>query len=125
MKSDQLAALHGVLKSALYIVLIILAMYLAGVLVEHFLSDLSPEQVRFRTLRLIVRFALRAVGLVLILLVVFGVPDQLTTVLGLAGAGLTVALQDFIISFLGWFALMGRNGIRVGTGWKSTAWPAK
>ncbi len=114
VKSDQRAALHGVLKSALYIVLIVLAMYLAGVLVEHFLSDLSPEQVRFRTLRLIVRFALRAVGLVLILLVVFGVPNQLTTVLGLAGAGLTVALQDFIISFLGWFALMGRNGIRVG-----------
>ena len=114
VKSDQLAALHGILKSALSIVLIILAMYLAGLLVEHFLSDLNPEQIRFRTLRIIVRLALRAVGLILILLVVFGVPNQLTTVLGLAGAGLTVALQDFIISFLGWFVLMGRNGMRVG-----------
>ena len=114
VKSDQRAALRGILKSALSIVLIILALYLAGLLVEHFLSDLSPEQMRLRTLRIIVRFALRAVGLVLILLVVFGVPNQLTTVLGLAGAGLTVALQDFIISFLGWFALMGRNGLRVG-----------
>ena len=114
VKSDQRAALHGILKSALYIVLIVLAMYLAGLLVEHFLSDLSPEQVRFRTLRIIVRFVLRAVGFVLILLVIFGVPNQITTVLGLAGAGLTVALQDFIISFLGWFALMGRNGMRVG-----------
>jgi small-conductance mechanosensitive channel len=32
----------------------------------------------------------------------------------LAGAGLTVALKDFIVGFFGWFVLMGRNGIRVG-----------
>jgi small-conductance mechanosensitive channel len=35
-------------------------------------------------------------------------------VLGLAGAGLTVAMKDFIVGFFGWFVLMGRNGIRVG-----------
>jgi small-conductance mechanosensitive channel len=29
-------------------------------------------------------------------------------------AGLTVALKDFIVGFFGWFALLGRNGIRVG-----------
>ena len=114
VKSDQRVALHGILKSTLYIVVIVLAIFLAGRLVEHFLSDLNPEHTRFRTLRIITRFALRALGLVLILLVVFGVPKQITTVLGLAGAGLTVALQDFIISFLGWFALMGRNGMSVG-----------
>ncbi len=33
---------------------------------------------------------------------------------GLAGAGLTVALKDFIVGFLGWFVLMGKNGIRLG-----------
>jgi len=49
-----------------------------------------------------------------ILLVIFGSPRQMSTILGLAGAGLTVALKDFIVSFLGWFVLMGRNGIRVG-----------
>jgi len=38
----------------------------------------------------------------------------LGTILGLAGAGLTVALKDFIVSFFGWFVLMGRNGIRLG-----------
>ena len=41
-------------------------------------------------------------------------PTQTTTVLGLAGAGLTVAMKDFIVAFFGWFILMGRNGIRVG-----------
>ena len=41
-------------------------------------------------------------------------PTQTTTVLGLAGAGLTVAMKDFIVAFFGWFVLMGNNGIRVG-----------
>jgi small-conductance mechanosensitive channel len=48
------------------------------------------------------------------LLVIFGPPSQLGTFLGLAGAGLTVALKDFIVGFLGWFVLMGKNGIRLG-----------
>jgi small-conductance mechanosensitive channel len=43
-----------------------------------------------------------------------GVPNQMPTILGLAGAGLTVALKDFIVGFVGWFVLMGRNGVRVG-----------
>ncbi len=113
-KSNQLSTLHALIRSVLWIVLIVLAVYLAQRLIEYFLRDLSPEQTRFRTLRIIVRFAMQAIGLVLILFVVFGTPSQLTTVIGLAGAGLTVALQDFIISFVGWFVLMGRNGIHVG-----------
>ncbi|MGH9864125.1 MAG: mechanosensitive ion channel family protein [Candidatus Acidiferrales bacterium] len=56
----------------------------------------------------------RVVGLILILLVIFGVPNQFATVLALAGAGLTVALKDFIVGFFGWFVLMGSNGIRPG-----------
>ena len=50
----------------------------------------------------------------LILLIIFGPPNQMTTIIGLATAGLTVALKDFIVAFFGWFALMGRNGLRVG-----------
>jgi small-conductance mechanosensitive channel len=48
------------------------------------------------------------------LLVIFGTPSQMPTILGLATAGLTVVFQDFILAFCGWFVLMGRNGIRVG-----------
>jgi len=54
------------------------------------------------------------VAVVLILLVVFGTPNQVSTIIGLATAGLTVVLRDFIVAFFGWFALMGKNGIRVG-----------
>ena len=50
----------------------------------------------------------------MILLVLIGVPGQLGTMIGLAGAGLTVALKDFIVAFIGWFVLMGRNGMRLG-----------
>jgi small-conductance mechanosensitive channel len=53
------------------------------------------------------------VGLVLIVLTIFGVPQQMSTILGLATAGLTVVFQDFILAFCGWFVLMGPNGVRV------------
>ena len=56
----------------------------------------------------------RYLRLLLILLVVFGPPSQIPTILGLATAGVTVVFQDFILAFFGWFILMGRNGIHVG-----------
>jgi len=64
--------------------------------------------------RSVLHFGLRLAGTVAILLVLFGLPRQLGTMLALAGAGLTVALQDFILGFIGWFTLMGKNGIRPG-----------
>src|SRR5271168_4481841 len=41
-------------------------------------------------------------------------PNQFGTMIGIVGAGLTVALKDFIVAFFGWLVLMGRNGIRLG-----------
>ena len=66
------------------------------------------------TMRALILFALQALGLLSILLVIFGMPTNLATVLALAGAGLTVAMKDFIVGFFGWFVLMGKDGIRVG-----------
>lgn len=66
------------------------------------------------TLRTVASLGIQVVTLLLALLVVFGAPNQMPTILGLATAGLTVVFQDFILSFFGWFVLMGRNGIRVG-----------
>jgi small-conductance mechanosensitive channel len=113
-QSRQRASVHGIIKSALFILLIVLAIYLAGLAVDRFFADLIPDRRRMRTLQVIVRFLGQAIGVLLILLVVAGIPNQMPTILGLAGAGLTVALKDFIVAFFGWFALMGRNGIRVG-----------
>jgi small-conductance mechanosensitive channel len=75
---------------------------------------MTAENKRIDTLRAVVKFGVQAVGAIAILFIIFGMPTQTTTVLGLAGAGLTVAMKDFIVAFFGWFVLMGRNGIRVG-----------
>jgi small-conductance mechanosensitive channel len=114
VRSNQRAALHAMIRSALLIALILLCAYLTGRLVDHFFADLGPERTRLRTLRVVIRFALQAVAVLLILFVLFGAPNQMPTILGLAGAGLTVAMKDFIVGFFGWFVLMGRNGLRVG-----------
>ena len=98
----------------LYILLIVLAVWFVGRMIDRYFVELSADKRRLVTLRAVVWFAVQAVGLLLIAFVVFGMPSQTPTVLGLAGAGLTVALKDFIVGFVGWFVLMGRNGIRVG-----------
>lgn len=77
-----------------------------------FRPSLDPRSMQ--TLSTVLKFAIQFTGALLILLIVFGVPNQIPTILGLATAGLTVALQDFIVAFFGWFVLMGKNGIRIG-----------
>src|SRR5262249_20198228 len=67
-----------------------------------------------QNLRTVARVALQVTALLLILLVAVGIPGQVGTFVGLATAGLTVALKDFIVGFIGWFVLMGKNGMRLG-----------
>ena len=81
---------------------------------DSMFARLEPDQQRLLTLRSVTQITTRAVGAILILLIIFGMPSQLATVLALAGAGLTVAMKDFIVGFFGWFILMGKNGIRHG-----------
>jgi len=108
------AALHNLIESVLWILLVLLAVYLVDRLIERLFTGVTAENKRIDTLRAVVKFAAQALGAIAILFIVFGMPTQTTTVLGLAGAGLTVAMKDFIVAFFGWFILMGRNGIRVG-----------
>jgi small-conductance mechanosensitive channel len=110
----QRMAVHGMLESVLWILLILLSVYIVGRLIDRYFVELSADKKRLVTLRAVVWFAVQAVAVLVIAFVVFGMPNQTPTVLGLAGAGLTVALKDFIVGFVGWFVLMGRNGIRVG-----------
>ena len=114
VRSQQRAALHSMIQSALWILLIVLLAYLADRWIEHIISEKVAEGTRLHTLRVVIRSAVQAVGALLALLVVFGVPSQTPTILGLAGAGITVAMKDFIVAFFGWFVLMGKNGLRVG-----------
>ncbi|HEV2396515.1 MAG TPA: mechanosensitive ion channel domain-containing protein [Candidatus Sulfotelmatobacter sp.] len=114
VEKRERAALHNLVESFLGILLILFAVYLAARVIDHLFTGMSAENKRIDTLRAVVKFAAQALGALVILFIIFGMPTQTTTVLGLAGAGLTVAMKDFIVAFFGWFVLMGRNGIRVG-----------
>jgi small-conductance mechanosensitive channel len=114
VKFRQRAVEHEMLQSAMLILLVLFGVYLGNRLVDHFFVRLAVERTRLHTLRGVIRFAVQALGLALILFILFGLPNQMSTILGLAGAGLTVACKDFIMGFIGWFLLMGRNGLRVG-----------
>jgi len=127
---NQLAGVYGqwielvsthqrdVIHRALLGVVIILGIALGGILLsswtDSLVNRLSVDRRQLQSLHTVARVALQFMGLLLVLLVIFGPPGQLGTFLGLAGAGLTVALKDFIVGFLGWFVLMGKNGIRLG-----------
>ena len=97
---------------------IILGILLVGIFFDNWLERLlgktSLDRRQVETMRTVTRVAVQICAVLFILLVIFGPPSQLGTILGLAGAGLTVALKDFIVGFLGWFVLMGKNGIRLG-----------
>ncbi len=111
---NQRGALHRMLLDVLWILLTVLAVVFLGRWGERFFARLTPDRRRLLTMRTVTRAAAQSLGVCVVLLLIFGPPEQLATVLGLAGAGLTVALKDFISGFLGWFVLMGKNGIRVG-----------
>jgi small-conductance mechanosensitive channel len=109
---------RSVLHQALVGLTIVLSILLVGVFfdgrLERLLGKTSLDRRQVATLRTVTRVTLQILAVLFILLVIFGPPTQIATVLGLAGAGLTVALKDFIVGFLGWFVLMGKNGIRLG-----------
>lgn len=108
------SALHRVIAGGFWVVLLMTLAFLLSRLIERVFTSLSLERKQKSTLQAMLRISLRIVIVLVMLMVVFGKPSHLSTVLGLAGAGLAVALQDFILSFMGWFVLMGRHGIRVG-----------
>jgi small-conductance mechanosensitive channel len=108
------AALHAILRSLLWILLALIGIVVAEGIVERFYMSVGPDRRRLGTMRMVLRLVSQVIGVLIILLVLFGPPTQLSTVLALTGAGITVALKDFIVAFFGWFVLMGRQGIRRG-----------
>ena len=107
-------ALHDAAGLLLAILLGILVLLVLDRLVARALARTRSRHRRLHSMRHVVRFALEVTGVVWVLLAVLGSPAQWLTFLGLAGAGLTVALQDTILSFCGWFVLIGRHGLAPG-----------
>jgi small-conductance mechanosensitive channel len=114
VRTQERAVQHGILESLLWILLIALFVYTGDQFASRSLAGSALQKKGVFRLRAALRLALQAIGALLVVCIVLGVPNNPTTVFGLAGAGLTVALKDFIVGFFGWFVLMGRNGIQVG-----------
>src|SRR5580704_8878142 len=112
--AEQRSLVNGALRGVLVILAIIIIAVLIDYAIGAIIRKTSMDRRQVATLRTVTRVTLQILVVLLILLVIFGRPTQLGTFLGLAGAGLTVALKDFIIAFFGWFVLMGKNGVRLG-----------
>ncbi len=112
--AHQRAVVHRALIGIGIILLIALVGLFFSSWMDSLVKRLSMDRRQIESLRTVARVSLQIVSLFLILLVFLGPPGQLGTFLGLAGAGLTVALKDFIVGFIGWFVLMGKNGMRLG-----------
>jgi small-conductance mechanosensitive channel len=108
------AALHACLSGAAVVMLAILVLLFLDSWLERLVSRTHIDRRQMQTLKSVVGVSLQLIGVVLILLMLIGLPAQIGTLIGIIGAGLTVALKDFIIAFIGWFVLMGRNGMRLG-----------
>src|SRR5204862_1960532 len=116
LAGQERTLLHDCLSRVAIVLAALLALLFANRWLERLLGRAPIDRRQLGTLRNVVGVALQILGVVLIVLVVVGAPGQLGTMVGLAGAGLTVALKDFIVSFVGWVVLVGQEGTRPG-GW--------
>ena len=112
LQSQVLA--HAMLFDVLIVIGVLIVLLLLDGWLQHLLDRPKLDRRQVETLRSITRMSLRIVAVLIILLIVIGMPSQFATTIGIVGAGLTVALKDFIVAFFGWLVLMGRNGIRLG-----------
>jgi small-conductance mechanosensitive channel len=102
------------LQSFAWVALVVLIAGVAVTLGRMAVRRMVTEARERRTMETIITLAMEVSGLIAVALIVFGAPQQMPTILGLATAAVTVVFQDFILGFFGWFSLMGRHGIRVG-----------
>jgi hypothetical protein len=86
---------HLILRSLALIAVIGLLVILAGWALHLSLEKMIHDPRQKQTLKTVLNLGTQLVGLLLILLTIFGVPQQMPTILGLATAGLTVVFQDF------------------------------
>ncbi len=114
VKGQERALANDALRGLIMILVIVLVWLFSDITIARVLAARRLERRSLERLRVVARVSLQLLGVLLILVIIFGTPNNLGTIIGLAGAGLTVALKDFIVSFVGWLVLMGRDGVRVG-----------
>lgn len=111
---QAMATLHAFLRSLIWFLLTVVTLFVVDAVIEQHIEKLGFDRRQLTTMRMVLRLSLRSLCVLIALVLLFGPPTQLSTIVAFAGAGLTVAMKDFIVAFFGWFVLMGRNGIHVG-----------
>jgi small-conductance mechanosensitive channel len=115
VRAQERTITRRILRSFAILVAILIVTMTTGRVLHHLLTRrMLLDRRRQQTLEFVLSFSVQVLGVLLILVLLFGAPRQTPTAIGLATAGLTVVLKDFIVAFFGWFILMGRNGVRVG-----------
>jgi hypothetical protein len=85
VNSDTQVAFHGMLRSVLWIVLALLSLVAAEGMIENLYAGTVPGR-RAGAVPLVLRHITQVIGVLVILLVLLGVPKQLSTILAVAGA---------------------------------------
>jgi small-conductance mechanosensitive channel len=112
--AKKLSVLHGILRTVAVLVTILLVALLGLGAIRREFARRVKERRKLGHYRVIAELVLQLVALAIVLIVIFGTPTQMPAILGLVTAGITIVMKDFIVAFIGWFPLMGKNGIRVG-----------
>jgi len=114
LRSQERGLANRALRGVVAILVIGLVLLFSDAMVRRVLAKFNLKRRSAEQLRVVLRVIIQGLGVLFILVVIFGTPNNLGTIIGLATAGLTVALKDFIVSFVGWLVLMGKHGIRIG-----------
>ena len=113
VETRQRGVLNLLLRSLAAVFGVMLGAVLLELAVRRRFHD-QQDRRRMHQERFLAILGVRFVGVVTVLFIVFGTPGQMPTIFGLATAGMTVVLRDFIVAFFGWFVLIGKHGVRVG-----------
>jgi hypothetical protein len=100
VSSHGRSELHGVFASFLWILIVVQVIRYSEPVSERLLRRVVPDDSKRVAYRTAVRFASQALGILVIIMVIFGIPNELpSAILGIVGAGLAVVLKDFSVSF--------------------------
>lgn len=96
------------------VVALLLAWVAYRVLAHHIAAQVADAEKRHRY-RKRVSYTITAFVVMVLAVVFFEEIRELGTVLGFLGAGLAIALREYVASFLAWFYLMGQRNVALGS----------
>lgn len=105
---------NPVIRNIIYLIIgVIIILITAGFIRRQLSKRISDIENRYRT-RKFVTFVSYLLIILLVTVIYSGKLGGLTVALGVAGAGIAFALQEVIVSFAGWIALISNNFYKTG-----------